>query len=120
VQVSVTTSTVASAAIGVLPGLVASQTFNPISAKRCCHRHTAGRLTPMLLRHPLGHVAIRRAEHDVRPRDALARSVAVSRDCCQLHTLSRTQNHTYLLRHGRYPHAVRAASLIQSRCESSE
>jgi hypothetical protein len=29
-------------------GLVAQQTFDPLSAKRCCHRHTVGRLTPRL------------------------------------------------------------------------
>ena len=29
-------------------GLVAQQTLDPLSAKRCCHRHTVGRPTPML------------------------------------------------------------------------
>jgi hypothetical protein len=49
--VSATTRAVISAAIGALPGLRVlsrSKPSTPLSAKRCCHRHTVGRLTPTL------------------------------------------------------------------------
>ncbi len=49
--VSATTRAVVSAASGALPGLRVlsrSRPSTPVSAKRCCHRHTVGRLTPML------------------------------------------------------------------------
>ena len=45
------TRAVVSAAIGGLPGLRVlsrSRPSTPLSAKRCCQRHTVGRLTPML------------------------------------------------------------------------
>ena len=51
VQVNATTRAVVSAAIGALPGLRVlsrNKPSIPLSAKRCCHRHTVGRLTPML------------------------------------------------------------------------
>jgi hypothetical protein len=51
VQVSATTRAVMSAAIGVLPGLRVlsrSRPSTPLSAKRCCQRHTVGRLTSTL------------------------------------------------------------------------
>ena len=51
VQVSATTRARVSAAIGALPGFLVlsrSRPSTPLSAKRCCHRHTVGRLTPML------------------------------------------------------------------------
>ena len=50
VHVNATTRAVVSAAIGALPGLRVlsrSKPSTPLSAKRCCHRHTVGRLTPM-------------------------------------------------------------------------
>jgi hypothetical protein len=50
VHVNATTCAVISAAIGALPGLRVlsrSKPSTPLSAKRCCHRHTVGRLTPM-------------------------------------------------------------------------
>ena len=49
VHVKATTRAVVSAAIGALPSLRAlprSKPSTPLSAKRCCHRHTVGRLTP--------------------------------------------------------------------------
>jgi len=49
--VSATTRALVSSAIGALPGLRVlsrSRPATPLSAKRCCHRHTVGRLTPML------------------------------------------------------------------------
>ena len=51
VQVSATTCAVVSAASGALPGLRVlsrNRPSTPLSAKRCCQRHTVGRLTPML------------------------------------------------------------------------
>ena len=51
VQVNATTCAVVSAASGALPGLRVlsrNRPSTPLSAKRCCHRHTVGRLTPML------------------------------------------------------------------------
>jgi len=45
-----TTCAAISAAIGGLPGLRVlsrSRPSTPLSAKRCCQRHTVGRLTPM-------------------------------------------------------------------------
>ena len=51
VQVRATTRALVSSAIGALPGLRVrsrSRPSTPLSAKRCCHRHTVGRLTPML------------------------------------------------------------------------
>jgi len=51
VQVSATIRAVVSAAIGALPGLRVlsrNRPSTPASAKRCCQRHTVGRLTPML------------------------------------------------------------------------
>ena len=51
VQVNATTRAVVSAASGAVPGLRVlsrSKPPTPLSAKRCCHRHTVGRLTPTL------------------------------------------------------------------------
>jgi hypothetical protein len=51
VQVSATIRAVISAAIDASPGLRVlsrSRRSTPLSAKRCCERHTVGRLTPML------------------------------------------------------------------------
>ena len=51
VQVNATTRAVVSAAIGALPGLrvlSCNRPSTPLSAKRCCHRHTVGLLTPIL------------------------------------------------------------------------
>jgi len=48
VSVNATTRATVSAAIGALPGLRVlsrSRPSTPLSAKRCCHRHTVGRLT---------------------------------------------------------------------------
>ena len=77
VQVNATTRAVVSAAIGALPGLRVlsrSKPSTPLSAKRCCHRHTVGRLTPMLC-------ATRCADPDQprRARCALARTCFLGR-----------------------------------------
>jgi hypothetical protein len=51
VQVSATSRAAVSAAIRALPGfgiLSCSKPSTPASAKRCCQRHTVGRLTPMV------------------------------------------------------------------------
>src|ERR1700726_3381405 len=51
VHVKSTTRAVVSTASGALPGLRVlsrSKPSTPLSAKRCCHRHTVGRLTPIL------------------------------------------------------------------------
>ena len=48
-QVSATSRAAVSVAIGALPGLRVlsyNKPSTPASAKRCCHRHTVGRLTP--------------------------------------------------------------------------
>jgi hypothetical protein len=50
-RVSATTRAVVCVAIGALPGLPVlsrSRPSTPLSAQRCCHRHTVGRRTPML------------------------------------------------------------------------
>ena len=46
---------------------------------------------------------IRRGEHNARPLDVLARTVAVGRDRRQLLAIRGAQNHTYLLCHGPSP-----------------
>src|SRR5256885_12042345 len=98
-QVNATTCAVVSAASGALPGLRVlsrNRPSTPLSAKRCCQRHTVGRLTPMLC-------ATRCAEwrsaeaHDTRPLDMFARPVAVGRNRRQLLALRAAQYHTYLL-----------------------
>src|SRR6516162_780136 len=103
VQVSATTRAVVSAAIGALPGLRVlsrSRPSTPLSAKRCCPRHTVGRLTPMLCATRCPEPAIGRGEHDARPLDVFARPVAVRHDRRQLLALRRPENHT----HGLSPH----------------
>src|SRR5436305_5980321 len=106
VHVNATTCAVVSAAIGAFPGLRVlsrNRPSTPLSAKRCCHRHTVGRLTPMLCAHPLRRMPIRRGEHDARPLDMFARPVAVSRNRRQPLALCSAQYHTHLLCHGRPP-----------------
>jgi hypothetical protein len=63
-----------SAAIGALPGLRVlprNKPSTPLSAKRCCHRHTATPATPPTdadaLRHLLRRVPICRGKHDAAP-----------------------------------------------------
>src|SRR5262244_3820372 len=103
VQVSATTCAVVSAAIGAFPGLRVlsrSRPSTPLSVKRCCQRHTVGRLTPTLC-------ATRCAE----PRSAEASTIRARSTCLrrrlrsachrrQLLALRGTQNHAYLLCHG--------------------
>jgi hypothetical protein len=104
--VSATTRAVVSAAIGGLPGLRVlsrSRPSTPLSAKRCCQRHTVGRLTPMLCATPCGEYRIRRGEHDARPLDVLTRPIAVGRNRRQLLAFRGAQDHAYLLRHGSIP-----------------
>ena len=89
-----------------LAGLVAQQTFDPLSGKRCCHRHTVGRLTPMLC-------ATRCAEwrsaemSTMRVRSTCLRgrlrSPAIAANCSRLRG---AQYHTYLLCHGPRPHTM--------------
>src|SRR5215472_6920137 len=101
VQVSATTRAVVSAAIGGLPGLRVlsrSRPSTPLSAKRCCQRHTVGRLTPTLCATRCADC--RSAEASTMcPLDVLARPVAVGCDRRQLLAIRGAQNHTYPLCH---------------------
>src|SRR5689334_21677638 len=103
VQVSATTCAVVSAATGALPGLRVlsrSKPSTPLSAKRCCQRHTVGRLTPTLCATRCAECRSARGEHDARPLHVLARPVAVGRDRRQLLALRCAHNHANLLCHG--------------------
>jgi hypothetical protein len=103
--VSATTCALVSAAIGGLPGfrvLSRSRPSTPLSAKRCCHRHTVGRLTPMLwatrcteCRSP--EASTMRARSTCL-RDRL-RSAAIAANCSSSAALKTT----HLLCHGPHP-----------------
>jgi hypothetical protein len=96
VQVNATIRAVVSAAIGALPGLRVlsrSTPSTPLSAKRCRHRHTVGRLTPTLR---ASHCAERRsAEASTRRarsaclRDRL-RSATIAASCSRSTVLNTT------------------------------
>jgi len=86
-----------------LAGLVAQQTFNPHLGKARLpppHRRPAD---ADAVGNPMWRFPIGRGEHDARPLDVLARSIAIRRDRRQLLTLHCAQNHAYLLCHG--PHS---------------
>src|SRR5207237_10476178 len=113
VQVSATTRAVVSAALGALPGLRVlsrSRPSTPRSAKRCCQRHTVGRLTPMLC-----------ATCCTDPRSAEASTIRARSTCLrrpvpvgcvgrQLLALRGCPNHAPLLRHGPHPPSHRPVS----------
>ena len=86
-----------------LAGFVVKQTLNPGLGKALLpapHRRPAD---ADALRHPLHRSPIRRGEHDARPLDVLARSVAVGHDHRQLLALRSIDNHTDRLSHGLFP-----------------
>jgi hypothetical protein len=86
-----------------LAGLVAQQTFNPHLGEALLpppHRRPAD---ADAVGNPLCRFPIGRGQHDARPLDVLARSIAIGRDRRQLLTLHCAQNHAYLLCHG--PHS---------------
>src|SRR5207302_3221341 len=93
-HVNATTRAVVSAAIGALPGLRVlsrSRPSTPLSAKRCCQRHTVGPADAEATRHLLRRPSIRRGKHNPSPLDVLARPVAVGCDCRQLLALRGAQ-----------------------------
>src|SRR6266849_5900281 len=102
VQVSATTRAVVSAAIGAVPGLRVlsrNRPSTPASAKRCCQRHTVGRLTPDALRNPLRRSPIGGGEHDARPLHVFLPLVAVGHDRFQSFPVHRADDHIYSLSH---------------------
>ena len=104
--VHATTRAVVSAAIGALPGLRVlsrNKPSTPLSAKRCCHRHTVGRLTPMLCATSCAECRSAEASTMRRPLHMFARSIAVGHDRRQLLALRSTDNHTDRLSHGLFP-----------------
>src|SRR5580704_8107161 len=85
--VNATTRAVVSAAIGALPGLrvlARNKPSTPLSAKRCCHRHTVGRLTPMLCATSCAECRSAEASTMRRPLHMFARPIAVGHDRRQL------------------------------------
>jgi hypothetical protein len=95
--VSATTRAVVSAAIGALPGLRVvsrSKPSTPLSAKRCCHRHTVGRLTPMLCAARCGECRSAEAS-TMRARSTCwrcrLRSAAMADNCSRSAVLKTTQ-----------------------------
>src|SRR5580704_18798666 len=122
VHVSATTCAVVSAAIGALPGLrvlARNKPSTPLSAKRCCHRHTVGRLTPMLCATSCAECRSAEASAMRRPLPMFARPVVVGHDRRQLLALRCAQNHAYCCAmapssgHGQY-------RISRCVCESSE
>jgi hypothetical protein len=118
-----TTRAVVSAAIGALPGLRVlsrNKPSTPLSRrKRCCHRHTVGRLTPMLCATCCAECRSAEATTMRRPLPMFARPVAVGHDRRQLLALRCAQNHAYCCAmapspgHGQY-------RISRCVCESSE
>jgi hypothetical protein len=102
--VSATACALVSAAIGGLPGfrvLSRSRSSTPLSAKRCCHRHTIGRL-----RRCSGRPAVLNVDPPRRARCAPVRracdrlrSAAIAANCSRSAALKTTQ----LLCHGPHP-----------------
>ena len=86
VHVSATTRAVVSAAIGAFPGLRVlsrSRPSSPFSAKRCCHRHTVGRLR-RCCGPPSAPSVDPQRQNDARSLHMLARPVAVGHDRRQM------------------------------------
>ena len=123
VHVSATTRAVISAASGALPGwrvLSRSTPSTPLSAKRCCHLHTVGRLTPVLCATRCADCRSAEAS-TMRARSACLlgrlRSAAIAAN--RSRSTARNTTHTYCAvarippRYGQYRISYRS-------CESSE
>jgi hypothetical protein len=118
-QVSATARATVSAGIGGLPGLRVlsrSSPSGPSSAKRCCQRHTTGRLTSVLPLAALGRRFVA-ASTTFDPFDMLARLVAVRRDRLKPLPVRRAQQNTYSLCH---PHRLARCSHVVNRQNVSE
>jgi hypothetical protein len=92
-----------SAAIGALPGLrvlARNKPSTPLSAKRPCHRHTVGRLTPMVCATCCAECRSAETITMRRPLHMFARPVAVGHDHRQLLALRCAQKPRILLCHG--------------------